>query len=412
MAQLVAFAIERKQAAEAFQASEKLARGQAEALTLTLDALARENDPDRVIEHALRTVTSQLDAHSCSVWLLDRVTGLMCFEFALEDGQFKNNTESAIIAVSPSLPVQTVHPWPEIARTGRPFIVEDVHQVENVPWRPRLLALGVITVLVVPMMIAGNIQGVIGVRFISKRKFRDEELELAQALANQAMLAVQLARLSGQSRQAAIVEERNRVARDIHDTLAQGFTGVIAQLEAARGAMSRKKMLKVSDHIERAGDMARESLREARRSVQALRPLALEKRLLTAALRNLMKRMTTGMAMKARLALKGKPRKLPPEWETNLLRIGQEVLTNAIRHAGASQFRAVLVFGSKDVRVSFQDNGRGFDFEKTNKGFGLQGMMERVQEMEGKLTVQSKEGDGTTISIVIPSQTISHSEKL
>src|SRR5271170_24065 len=123
MAQLVGFAIERKQAAEALQASEKLARGQAEALTLTLDALARETNSHGAIEHALRTVTSQLDAHSCSVWILDHVTGVMCFEFALEDGQFKNSTESAIAAVSPSLPANAVHPWPIISRTGRPFIV-------------------------------------------------------------------------------------------------------------------------------------------------------------------------------------------------------------------------------------------------------------------------------------------------
>ena len=412
MAQLVAFAIERKHAAEALQASEGLARGQAEALTLTLDALARETDPDRAIEHALRTVTSQLGAHSCSVWLLDHVTDLMCFEFALEDGQFKISTESAIAAVSPSSPVHAVYPWPQIASTGKPFIVEDVREVENVPWRARLVALGVTTVLVVPMMIAGKIEGVIGVRFTWKRTFRDEELELSQALANQAMLAVQLARLSGQSRQAAIAEERNRVARDIHDTLAQGFTGVIAQLEAARGAMSRKKLANVSEHLDRAGEMARESLHEARRSVQALRPSALEDKHLITALRDMMKRMTKGMTMKANLALQGKPRTLPPEWDSNLLHIGKEVLTNAMRHAGASQFDALLVFGSQDVRISFRDNGRGFDLEHANGGFGIQGIRERVEEMGGEFSIQTTAGKGTLSLIVIPSNTIFEAEEI
>src|SRR5882724_10216218 len=172
-----------------------------------------------------------------------------------------------------------------------------------------------------PMLIAGRVAGLIIIRFSQKRTFLRKEIELTRALAHQAMLALQLTRLSAQNRESDLLAERNRVARDIHDTLAQGFTGVIAQLEAARGAMSRKKMVKVSDHLERAGEMARESLREARRSVQALRPLALEEKLLTAALRDLMKRMTTGMTMKANLTVKGKPRKLPPEWETNLLRI-------------------------------------------------------------------------------------------
>lgn len=402
IARLVALAIDRKQAAEALQASERLARGQAEALTLALDALARETDPSRIVEHVLQTVTAQLNAHSCSVWLKDEASGLMVFEFALEDGQFKTKTGSAIAGVSPSLPVDAIHPWPEISRTGRPCVLEDIRQGPDFPWRTRVLALGVITILVVPMMIAGKMEGVIGVRFTRKRTFRDKELELAQALANQAMLAVQLARLSSHSRQAAIVEERNRVAREIHDTLAQGFTGVIAQLEAARGAISQKKKVRVQDHLERAGELAREGLREARRSVQALRPLALEEKPLTAALRDLMVRMTTGMPMKATLALEGEPAGLPAEWETNLLRIGQEVLTNAIRHARSSQFHALIAFDSHEIRMNLRDNGRGFDTAKKHEGFGIQGMRERVQGMGGRLSIQSEEGKGTMVSIVLP----------
>src|SRR5208282_6189701 len=147
---------------------------------------------------------------------------------------------------------------------------------------------GVVTALIVPMMIAGKIEGVIGVRFTFKREFRNEELELAQALANQAMMAVQLARLSGQSRQAAIVEERNRVARDIHDTLAQGFTAVIAQLEAAKGATLQGDGAEITKRIERAGELARSSLGEARRSVRALRPRSLQHGTLCVALSDLL----------------------------------------------------------------------------------------------------------------------------
>src|ERR1041385_5713873 len=94
-----------------------------------------------------------------------------------------------------------------------------------------LRELGVQAVLFVPMLIAGEVAGLVGVRFTEKRSFRPEEIELTQALANQAMLAIQLMRLSQQSRQAAVIAERNRMARDIHDTLAQGFTGVLIQLE-------------------------------------------------------------------------------------------------------------------------------------------------------------------------------------
>ena len=117
-----------------------------------------------------------------------------------------------------------------------------------------------------------------------------------------------------------------------------------------------------------------------------------------------------GMKMKAKLALRGKPRKLLPEWETNLLRISQEVLTNAIRHAGASQFDALLVFGGIDVRISFQDNGCGFEFKQAIGGFGIQGIRERVQVMGGEFSIQSTARKGTLISIVIPSNTISQVE--
>jgi signal transduction histidine kinase len=411
MAQLVAFAIERKQAADALRESERLARGQAEALTLTLNALARETDPDRAMEHVLRTVTALFGAHSCSVWLRDQVTGLMAFEFALEEGIFKTKTEAKLAAVSPSLAVEAIPTWAEMFRTQRPVVLEDIRIRPDFPWRAHLLTLGVITMLAVPMVIAGNGEGLIGIRFTRRRTFSAGEQELAQVLANQAMLAIQLSRLSQHSRQTAIVEERNRMAREIHDTLAQGFTGVIAQLEAARGAISRGRTSNIAEHLERAGEMARESLREARRSVQALRPLALEDKPLTTALRELMQRMTKGMPMKAKLVLKGKRRKLPPMWEANLLRIGQEALTNAIRHAAASRFDALLVFSDQGIRLSFQDNGSGYDLERATDGLGMQGMRERAEEMGGKVAVETHGGEGTIISIVIPSNAVSHSEK-
>ena len=146
-------------------------------------------------------------------------------------------------------------------------------------WRAHLLALGVVTILVVPMTIAGKVEGLLGVRFTRKRTFRGDEMELAQALANQAMLAIQLARLSDQNRRSAILEERNRIARDIHDTLAHGFTGVIMHVEAAEEALCPGRDWNPSPVIFGArAEIARDGLREARRSVQALRPLALEER--------------------------------------------------------------------------------------------------------------------------------------
>jgi len=402
IARLVAFAIERKRGAEALHATETLARGQAEALTASLDALARETNPDRIVEHVLRTATEHLDAQSCSVWLKNELTELMDFEFGFEEGQFKAGSEAKLAKVSPSLPVEAIHVWHELCRTGRPVVLEDIRESPEFSCRSYLVSLGVVTLLMIPMIIAGKAKGVIGVRFTRKRGFRAEELDLAQALANQAMLSIQLARLSSQSRQGAVLDERNRMARDIHDTLAQGFTSVIAQLEAARGAFSLRKTNLASSHVDRAAELARYGLQEARRSVQALRPQALEAQPLAGALEELIQQMTTGTTLRSTFTVAGELGALPSDWETHLLRIGQEALSNALRHAQATQFEGRLQGAATELRLTLRDNGRGFNPSNRGEGLGLRGIQERTQAMGGRSMIESTPGEGTTVTIVLP----------
>jgi PAS domain S-box-containing protein len=392
---------ELKQSQEALRASEKSARGQAEALSRTLDALARESAPDRIVEHVLRTITAQLDAHSTSVWLRDEKSGLMNFEFALDGSGFKTKSDRALASISPSLRIDDVWPWPEIFRTSRPYVLEDIREGPEFPWRAHVIAQGVITILIVPMLVGGQVEGVIGIRFTQKRAFRLEEMELAQALSHQAMLAMQLSRLSAQSRQAAVMAERNRMARDMHDTLAQGFTGVIMQLEAAKGAAAKEDSSGVTEHIERASDLARSSLGEARRSVRALRPRSLLSGTLCSALEDLLKRMTNGTALQAELVVEGENRMMRPDWEEDLLRITQEALTNTIKYAQASRFNAKLSFSAEAVELQLVDDGRGFNPKAEHDGFGLLGIRERVERMAGHFVIRSKTGEGTEIVITL-----------
>jgi PAS domain S-box-containing protein len=434
---LASVAIERKQAAESLRASELLARGQLDALTHTLDALAQESDSARLLEHVLRTIIEQSDAHSVSVW--DRAPDGDWLElFALiEDGRFQTRGG----AMHPAARLITLgqdHPvWKEILHTGLHAVLEDIDQpvvlmrvglgpdatwhdvLDDADLAPALLRfkshlreMGVHTILFVPMLIAGRVSGFIGIRFSLRRGFRQEEIELTRALAHQATLAIQLTRLSAQSRQSAVMAERNRMARDIHDTLAQGFTGVIVQLEAAEEAMSQSRTARVSDHLNQAGELARESLREARRSVQALRPQALEGKQVSEALKDLIEKMTRGTTVHAEFTLQGNQQKLPPEWEANLLRIGQEVLTNVLRHARASTFNVLLVFDSREIRLNLRDDGCGFDPKRRHEGFGLQGMRERAEGMGGHLSIESANGKGTMISIVLPLASVSEGEKI
>ncbi len=392
---------ERQQAEDALRASELLARGQLNALTRTLDALASESDPDRFLDHVLRNITDQLRAQSSSVWRRDSTSGLMCFEFAFEGGRLITSANASIAAVSPSLPIQEVWPWPEIFRTGKPSVLEDIRQGPSFPWRDRLLAQGVVTVLTLPLLMAGQVEGVIGIRFCSRREFCAGEMELAQAFANQAMLAMQLKRLSVQSRQAAVMAERNRMARDIHDTLAQGFTGVVVQLEAAKGAVSRQDALEVSKRIEQADGLARSSLAEARRSVRALRPRSLREGTLCMALEDLLNRMSNGLGLSAEVQLEGEQWAIPEEWEEGLLRIAQEALTNTIKYAHARSFRAKLSYAPNLAQLQLVDDGQGFDSQIEHDGFGLVGMRERVEEMAGDFVLRSKPGQGTEIVITL-----------
>jgi signal transduction histidine kinase len=434
---LVAFAIERKRSQDAMSESEHLAQGQLKALTQTLDALVLESDPGRLLEHVLRVIIDQSDAHSVSVWGHNQETRLLDLVAILQNNRFQTSNQAAypVSHLPPSARPEPI--WSEILNSGQHALMEDIDQpiprirlgsTTDAQWHPvinqafpdpatlRLQAylqeLGVRSILFVPMLLVGRVAGVIAIRFTEKRAFLRKEIELTRALAHQAMLALQLTRLSAQNRESVLIAERNRVARDIHDTLAQSFTGVIAQLEAARGAITQKKKVRVSDHIERAGELAREGLREARRSVQALRPLALEEKPLATALKDLLERMTTGTPMESKLSLQGETLKLPPELETNLLRIGQEVLTNALRHARATEFNAELIFGSHDVRLNLRDNGHGFDPGKKHDGFGLLGIRERAEAMGGQLSIGTSEGNGTAISIVLPLSSPPESERL
>lgn len=393
---------ERVKAAEALQHSEQFARAQAEALTRILDELARESSSDRVVEHVLRTITAQLGASGSSVWLREPTTGFMDFEFALEDNEFKTKADSSLAAVSPTLRGQAVWPWPEVFRTGKPSVLEDIRQGPDFPWRNHIMAQGVICILVVPMLIAGQVEGVIAIRFHEKRAFRPEELDLAQALAHQAMLAVQLRRFAIIDRQAAVAAERNRMARDLHDTLAQGFTGVIVQLEAAEDAWSRGMAPEAGAHVARARELARGSLHEARLSTRALRPWALMQRSLVEAMDDLIKKMTSGTSVAGAFLLEGEPWPLSNEWEENLLRISQEVLTNTLRHARAHRFEARLIFEPKQLRFEAQDDGVGFTPAAHHEGLGLIGIKERVEAMGGVLTMRRPEGGGTAISASLP----------
>jgi PAS domain S-box-containing protein len=207
-------------------------------------------------------------------------------------------------------------------------------------------------------------------------------------------------------------QERNRIARDIHDTLAHGLTAIAVQLEAARQIID-KDSTDLTAHVGNALRLARESLREARRSVQAIRPEVLESGDLAEALRQLVSCCSTGRREKFFIRLHGRPRPLPGEMESHLLRAGQEALTNVLKHAQASNVVVELTYGDTEIRLRIEDDGLGFDpGNQSDKGdgIGLTGMKERVEQIGGKLSLRSSLAGGTEVTVTVPIQSDSQGQ--
>ncbi|MFB6841649.1 sensor histidine kinase [Streptomyces sp. NPDC056361] len=225
---------------------------------------------------------------------------------------------------------------------------------------------------------------------------------LEQALAENAALQAQLLL---QAREAGVADERRRLAAEIHDTIAQGLTGVITQLQAA-GATPDPERADV--HLRRAADLARDSLGEARRSVRNLSPAALEHATLPEALRKTVADWAERTGVDSRFTVTGTELPLHDEVAATLLRIAQEALSNAARHSGAARAGVTLSYMDDEVTLDVRDDGRGFDPAArreqggTGGGFGLDGMRARAERLTGSVTVETAPGEGTAISARVP----------
>ncbi|MFN6462929.1 MAG: AAA family ATPase [Nostoc sp. DedVER02] len=204
------------------------------------------------------------------------------------------------------------------------------------------------------------------------------------------------------AQQASILEERNRIAREIHDTLAQSFTGILLQVGAVTQVLADDPEA-TQVHLEMIEELARAGLAGARRSVSALRPRLLEEGNLESALHRIVAQMRSTTDTVLICETQGIAYSLPTEVENNLLRIGQEALTNAVKYACAGEIRVELVYNKTQCILRVKDDGRGFGVGSIplSGGFGLLGMSERAERIGAQLTIQSQPGQGTQIVVII-----------
>ncbi|MGW3345953.1 sensor histidine kinase [Nonomuraea rubra] len=253
-------------------------------------------------------------------------------------------------------------------------------------------------ILIVAVQTAAIGAGILLTARTEPEERRREELveRLEAALHENAGLHAQLV---AQARESGAQDERQRLAREIHDTLAQGLAGIITQLQAAERSASVRG--ETEEHVTRALRLARSSLTEARRSVRALAPQELGRAQLPDALRTLTERWSQDQAISAQVEVTGTREPLSPAIEVSLFRVAQESLTNVAKHAQASRVGVTLSYTGAEVLLDVRDDGRGFA-KGAGAGFGLTSMRQRIRGVGGHVEVQSAPGEGTSVSARVP----------
>ncbi len=246
--------------------------------------------------------------------------------------------------------------------------------------------------------------GVLNVASTDWRELSPDDLRLLYTIGDLLSIAIERSRLFARNAQMSILEERNRLAREIHDTLAQGLTAVSLQLESADALLDAgANPDRVRKAVLQALTLTRANLEEARRSVLDLRAAPLEGRTLMKALEALTKEWTARGELAVRFEASGDDRPLPVRIEAGLYRIAQEALTNVARHAHAKEARLRLEITPEQIRLRLGDNGQGFDPSQVSTDrYGLIGMNERARLLGGTLCLDSTPGKGACLEVTIP----------
>jgi signal transduction histidine kinase len=227
---------------------------------------------------------------------------------------------------------------------------------------------------------------------------------LALFAAGLVVLLLRLRLLRAEREFRAVLAERNRIAREVHDTLAQGYVGVSVQLEVLAELLRCNNMEAATDHLDNTRKTVREGLAEARQSIWALRSQDSGENTLPVKLRRATEH-SNGHGLEASFSLYGAYRPMPPGMEREFLRVGQEAIHNVKKHAGARHLNVQLEYGPAEIALIVRDDGRGFStddgFESPPGHYGITGMRERAEAIGGTLEVASELGLGTTVRLQV-----------
>lgn len=257
------------------------------------------------------------------------------------------------------------------------------------------------SILVVPLRAKETIIGVLDV--VNKPGgFSEDDLRIMNLFATQAAIAIENARLRERAGQLAVLEERQRLARDLHDSVTQALYSVNLYANAAQLALSSEKIDIASENLHELSGMVREAMLDMRTLIFELHPPILEKEGLVAALRTRLEAVEARLGIQTNIHVEGE-RRLPLSLETELYRLAQEALTNAVKHSNANEVTLWLRFDEQRLCFEVRDDGVGFDLMTASQsgGLGIQGMQERINQIDGELDIDSTPGKGTTVRVMV-----------
>jgi signal transduction histidine kinase len=383
-----------RQAIEPVQEAEHVGRRALEALYLADEHLYRHLDLDQVLQSLVNVVIDILEADKSAVmvWHPERER--------LEVRASRGFCEKALALMSYRSGEGVAG---RVFATGEPAVVEDfeldtsvAHQIAQIE--------GIRSMLSVPITIGNKVFGVFGMNYCAPRTFTAEEQRVFLSLAHRAALAIENARLYQQAREAAALEERRRLARELHDSVTQSLYSVTLLAEAGRRLAHAGQVEPLEGYLTRLGETAQQALKEMRLLVYQLRPLVLEREGLISALQQRLEAVEKRAGVQARLLAEDN-HGLPAQVEDELYRIATEALNNTLKHAHATSVTVRLIV-REQVELSVIDNGCGFepDDAQSHSGIGLSSMRERVARLGGVLRLRSAAGGGTEVRVTVPAR--------
>ncbi len=381
----------------------------AEGLRDILVVLNSDRPIGEILDHLVTQACALLDSNACVLYRVSREEQRILIEASF-------GLPEAFLSIK-NLPL---HAWNLLGHgelgganfDRQPFAVPDVlHSpiaaaVEDVtlPLEIRTWCRAAIqcyrALLTVPLVIKEEFYGNLGFYYATSRQFSEEDIRLGMSFGNHAALAIENARLRVQAQQATILQERSRLARDLHDSVTQLLYSLTLLAEAGRRLAQAGDLQRVDEAMVRLGEIGQQAFKEMRLLVYELRPLALENVGLVRALQQRLDAVERRAGIDATLIVDGVV-DLPPFLEEELYHITQEALNNALKHAGANAVSVRITADDRRITIDIRDDGRGLDLNAGSRegGMGLSSMRERAQRLGGVLSITSLPGKGTTVRV-------------